>query len=395
MPGQSVKLSINEILREDMESIITREKSTFDKLIMSFNKSIVLFGAGNLGRQVLRQLREDGIEPLAFVDNNVSIHGTIIDGLSVLSPHTASERYGKSATFVVTIWNPTNSFVETQRTLIELGCTNVISVLPYRWKYSEKFLPFFWADLPSKTLEHTSDIKLSAKVWADDFSRQEYLAQLQWRIWGDFQHLACPVPQDSYFPDDLFELLPNENFVDCGAYDGITIREFLKRQGLFSGKIMAFEPDPCNYAKLEQYISNLNSDLQPNIEIYPLAVTSIRSSVHFNATGDMGASISQNGTQIVEGYTLDELFTRHNYSPTYIKMDIEGAELDALQGAANTIRVQAPILSICIYHKYDDLWRIPAYIHSLRPDYLLYMRPYEMEGWQLVCYAIPKWRIKA
>ena len=108
----------------------------------------------------------------------------------------------------------------------------------------------------------------------------------------------------------------------------------------------------------------------------------------------MGAAISPNGGLDVDCFSLDDLFAQHNLSPTYIKMDIEGAELDALRGAENTIREQAPILAVCIYHRHDDLWRIPGYIHSLCTDYSFFLYPHEVEGWELVCYAIPQKRLK-
>ena len=92
--------------------------------------------------------------------------------------------------------------------------------------------------------------------------------------------------------------------------------------------------------------------------------------------------------------TLDENLGDIHTMPTYIKMDIEGSELDALAGARNIIKKEMPILTICLYHRYDDLWRIPLFIHSLADDYRLFLRPHEIEGWQLVCYAVPNHRLK-
>ena len=395
MNQAAAELHLEEILREDLAAVASREKIEFDQLIAPFNQSIILFGAGNLGRQVLAQLRKEGVEPLAFADNNVAIHGTTVHGLNVLSPQAAAAQYGQSAAFVITVWNTNHSFVETKKMLEVLGCVKVVSVATFRWKHPESFLPFFWADLPSKTCEHKEDILSVLPLWGDDFSRNEYLAQLQWRVWGHFDFLARPVPQESYFPDDLFSLLADERFVDCGAYDGITIQQFLRRQPSFTGRVLAVEPDPANYARLQAYLSTLDPELGARIEAFPYAVSQARGKARFDATGDMGAAISSAGTVEVDCLPLDDLFAEANFSPTYIKMDIEGAERDALRGAQNTIRSKMPILAICSYHRYDDLWRIPAYIHSLRPDYSLFLRPHEIEGWQLVCYAIPNSRLKS
>jgi hypothetical protein len=96
----------------------------------------------------------------------------------------------------------------------------------------------------------------------------------------------------------------------------------------------------------------------------------------------------------VECVSLDENLTKIQIRPTYIKMDIEGGELSALKGARGIIQKEMPILAICLYHRYDDLWRIPLYVQSLVRGYHFFLRPYEIEGWQLVCYAIPTIRLK-
>jgi len=217
---------LNLLLSEDISSVVAREKTDFDRLVSPFERSLVLVGAGNLGRQVLARLRKDGIEPLAFADNNPTLHGKSIDGIEVLSRQQAAEIYGSSAAFIVTIWNTDHSFIQTRKELVELNCKKVVSTVTLRWKYPESLLPFFWLDNPSKTVENAALIKLAFSLWGDRFSRQEYLAQLKFRILGEFDSLSAPILQESYFPDDLFDLLQDENFIDCGAFDGITVKHF-------------------------------------------------------------------------------------------------------------------------------------------------------------------------
>lgn len=390
-----IEADLDELLSEDISSVIEREKTEFDRLASPFERSLILVGAGNLGRQVLASLRADGIEPLAFADNNPALQGKSIEGVQVLSRQQAAENYGSSAAFVVTIWNTNHAFIQTRKELLELHCKKIIPAVALRWKYSEALLPFFWLDVPSKTVEHAGLIKSAFSLWNDEFSRREYLAQLKFRILGEFDTLSAPVPQESYFPDDLFDLLPDEKFIDCGAFDGVTVRHFLKRQKEYSGKTVAYEPDPSNFGLLKQYISELPTGVSTNIIPLPYAVGAKHETVHFDANGTMGSAISKNGKIQVECVTLDENLNELQVRPTYIKMDIEGSELQALSGATYLVQREMPILAICSYHCYDDLWRIPLYIHSLSSDYRLFLRPHEIEGWQLVCYAVPSGRLKA
>ena len=97
------------------------------------------------------------------------------------------------------------------------------------------------------------------------------------------------------------------------------------------------------------------------------------------------------GDTEVECVTLDAALAE--VTPTHIKMDIEGAELDALEGAREVIARHAPVLAVCSYHRQADLWRIPALIHSINSSYRFFLRPHRIEGWDLVCYAVPPQRV--
>ena len=103
------------------------------------------------------------------------------------------------------------------------------------------------------------------------------------------------------------------------------------------------------------------------------------------------SSISSNGTIEVNVAPLDELL--QSVSPSYIKMDIEGAEPEALEGAAGIIRKNLPILAISVYHHFDHLWRLPLLIQSLSQRYRFFLRPHGVEAFDLVCYAVPTGRL--
>jgi hypothetical protein len=74
-------------------------------------------------------------------------------------------------------------------------------------------------------------------------------------------------------------------------------------------------------------------------------------------------------------------------------MDIEGAEMGAIEGAQDLIRRSQPLLAICVYHTPTDLWQIPLKIHQLAPQHSLFLRPHVADGWDLVCYAVPPERL--
>jgi len=120
----------------------------------------------------------------------------------------------------------------------------------------------------------------------------------------------------------------------------------------------------------------------------PYAVGKENCFLKFDATGGGGAGISVNGTIEVECVRIDDKF--YNTIPTYLKFDIEGAELDALAGAENTIETYKPIIAVCIYHLPDDLWTIPLYLKRIYPFYNFFVRTHQYDGLDFVLYAIPK-----
>lgn len=388
----ALEAQLRRLLNEPVEAAEERARTAFDRAVEPYGKRLVLFGAGNMGRRVLAKLREDGIEPLAFSDNQPQKWGKSVDGLLVVSPEEAARLFGRNASFIVTIYNSQqHSFAETRKQLTGLACDNVVPLVPLRWKYHEAFLPYFHDDLPHKLLCHGIPIRETFDLWSDDESRQEYVANIAWRLHADVDLLGKPLCDQQYFPHGLFELTAREFFVDVGAYDGDTLQQFLALRGENFRRVLALEPDPDNFRRLTAFHSTLPASLQSKIELRPIAVGGQTCRLPFRAGDGVQSAVDAQGSVEVECARLDDLLA--GSQPTYIKMDVEGAELDALNGARHSIERDLPILVICVYHRPDHLWRIPLLIQSFSIKYRLFLRPHAAEGWDLVCYAIPAERL--
>jgi FkbM family methyltransferase len=390
-----LEASLKELLSEDIASSIQREQTAFDKQASPFGDRLVLFGAGGLGRKTLAGLRQVGIEPLAFADNSASLWGCQVEGVPVFSPQAAAQQFGDHAAFVVTIWRAGGGhrLEHTRQQLLNLGCSKVVSFAPLFWKYSHIFLPYYAIGLPHTLLPQAEQIARASALWADEASRREYLAQVRWRLQLDFEGLPSPVAHAQYFPNDLFRLSEDEVFVDCGAYTGDSLRAFFEWRPVFKGKFIAIEPDPDNLQSLRECVAKLPDDWRDQVTILPQALGARHETVRFAATGLASAGISSTGTLEVDSVPLDEILG--DTRPTFIKMDIEGAEMDALMGARRSIEKALPALATCVYHQPDHLWRIPLLIQSFSDEYRFFLRPHNEEGWDLVCYAVPMSRLSA
>ena len=392
-PASSDPEQLEEILRrieaEPPETVRARERNAFDDLASPLSERLVLFGAGPLGRDVLTGLRKAGIEPLAFADNNRDFWHKQVMGLPVLSPEEATERHGQTACFVVTIYQGSSA----RRQLASLGCHRVVACAPLLWKYSDVFIPQCGLELPHKFREQLQNIRQCYAILEDELSRRDLREQLRWRYWLDFSALSPPLEAvDTYFPMKLLSPDPDEVFVDCGSFDGDSIRSFHRHWGGQFRHAFAFEPDPANRGALA---SNLDvMGISDRVTVMPFAVGNTKGRVSFAFKSSASSHVMTQDTEsTIECRRLDDI--KWPVIPTYIKMDIESAEPEAIAGGAELLRLHQPVLAVCTYHRSEHLWQIPNLIRSISPDYHLFLRRYAEECWEGVCYAIPKRRLKS
>jgi hypothetical protein len=112
----------------------------------------------------------------------------------------------------------------------------------------------------------------------------------------------------------------------------------------------------------------------------------------FDATGMASARLSVVGGYEVGCVAIDDVVT--GPLPTFVKMDIEGAESAALAGSARVIREGRPLLAVAAYHMQADLWELPRLIHEMMPDGRMFLRPHAGEGFETVLYAMPPERLE-
>ena len=201
-----------------------------------------------------------------------------------------------------------------------------------------------------------------------------------------------PIPEelyseyDQYFVDGVVRLQDGEVFIDGGAYTGDTVQQLLdtaKKQGINIKEIVAFEPEDDNYKLLKKFFGT-----KSNVKIYNKGLSGTSDTLFFKSSG-VTARIVENEVDAdsrIEVVSIDEIPECKN--ATYIKMDIDGAEWDALHGAVKTIKKNRPKLAICLYHSDEDMVRLIEYVHNLVPEYKLYVRHHSKNSAETVLYAI-------
>ncbi len=197
---------------------------------------------------------------------------------------------------------------------------------------------------------------------------------------------------DQYFPKDIVKLSDKEVFIDCGAYTGDTLLKLVRLTKNKYKKIVAFEPDISNLKKLEDRKFK-------NCQIIQAAVYDKEGEAEFchdnvEAFSSKLEMIKNNNTYLEKDISKTKVIMKvidnleECKDATFIKMDIEGAELNALKGAEKIIRKNHPKLAICIYHSNEDMLNIAEWILSLKLDYKLYVRSHFGDYNETVLYAV-------
>lgn len=189
-----------------------------------------------------------------------------------------------------------------------------------------------------------------------------------------------------YFPQDIINLRYDEVFLDVGGYTGDTLEIFLKNTSSFS-KYYVMEPDASVIGNLEWTI--MKSGASERICHIAKGAWNESSTLYFGIGNGCGTVMaSQDNAKVkIDVDKIDNVLPE-NEKLTFVKMDIEGSELNALQGGKEVIAKCLPTLAICVYHKREDLITIPQFIKSISSDYKLYLRPHRPYVGELVLYAV-------
>ena len=382
--------SLMPALEEPLVECRRRESTLFEQSVGedATTARLILFGAGNLGRMTLRKLRDLGIKPVAFADNDQAKWGTSIDSLPVMSLAEACSKFGEDAVFVVTVWShasPDTMFDRIETIRLQ-GARRVVPFSYLSYRFPEAFLPYFAIDLPSRALGEQESILRSLERFTEPRSRSTFIEQILWRLSGDFSVLKRGGEDREYFLPEIRLLGDKEVFVDCGAFDGDTLQSFFEANRGQSSRVMAFEPDPENFSRLTQTAERFPQNFRKTIHVTPAAVSDQNGSAVFQATGTGAAAFGSTGVT-VSCVRLDEAL--EGVRPTFIKMDIEGAEPLAIAGARRLIKEHCPVLAICAYHLQGHVWSIVKQIHEIHGSYEFLLRAHRHDGFDLVLYAIP------
>jgi FkbM family methyltransferase len=357
------------------------------KSFFADGRPVYVYGAGNVGKDVCRVLLAQNISVAGFLDRNAKAGGAW-QALPILKPDdpviSAAQR--QSSHVVIGIYNRDTEMPPISQSLQAMSYGRVSSFMELHEQFAAELGDRYWLTSRQFYPRHKEQVAAGYELWSDETSRDLYAAILKFRFAKSYEALPRPNFTDQYFPAGL-PAWPNPvRFIDCGAYDGDTLRDLTDGRAKVAA-LVAFEPDPGNFPKLVESARARLNKVTETIALFPCGVSSETTQIRFSAGQGSSSCVSDSGETVIQCVRLDDALPV--FRPNVIKMDIEGAEYDALLGARQMIEAHRPGLAISVYHRPEHLWTIPLLAQEWLKGGRHYLRLHAYNGFELIYYWMP------
>lgn len=347
-----------------MKLCLNESWESFEKEVENAGKGIVLFGASSCAEVFLNRLKQSHRVDY-LVDNDSNKQGKKWEErYDICSPEKLKES-GNGEILLITSTYHAEIIQQLERLKFR---GSVYSFLHLRNKVEQ--------NLDRNALKEK--IERLKGLMSDSRSKEIIDAIFQKRM-EDINDFSDIMEDNQYFVKELVKKDKDAVFVDGGAYDGETVRQFQRFQDNCFKKVYSFEMDKENFDRIDK------GKFDNRVNFLNYGLWNERKTVSFIAQS-RSSEIAEEGNAVAECISLDEVIAEGE-KVTFIKMDIEGAEQNALLGAKRILTEDKPQLAICLYHSLADLWEIPFLIHDMVPEYKFLIRHHSPTYEETVLYA--------
>ena len=339
---------------------------------------LAILGAGAEGRRLAEICARQNIDVVGIFDNDAGKRGTAI-GKHRVVPSDAIGLVERTVPIVIASHRVLGATLSLKAMGFQCAPFALLQALE-----PATFAPHMFYDgiLDDISANRGRYLKL-AGLLEDSQSLDVLDRVLGYRLTMDASLLAEIIDWDLYGFSGLVRFGSDEVYVDAGAFDGDSVRMFIDHVHGAYERILAFEPDPQTFERLSRNLKSV-----ARVEPLNYGLHRAKKVLRFHNDGSRGAIIADDGEYQINVTGLDEILD--GARATFIKMNIEGAEIDALWGSAKTIRRWRPRLAISAYHRPSDLWQVPFTFREIHPDYQLYLRQHDGGVIETVAYGVPK-----
>ncbi len=341
-------------------------------------KQVILIGAGPEGERLINILNKNNISIKSIHDDNRKNISKKIFNISVQKVDVLRTHEDFETPIIIASHRPLNLF----HRLGKLGFKNISLFQTLQLLYPNIFKPhmFYEKMLDDLIINKNKYLELQ-DLFSDEISVDHLNAIIGFRMNCNIGCISNIIDWDVYFPEKIVNLKDDEVFIDGGAYNGDSINLFEEKTNFKYQKIFAFEPDPQSAKSLKKKFKENNK-----VEVISKGMYEYEDNLKFVNDSSRGALFSDTGDISVPVTSVDKIL--NGQKATYIKMNIEGLELKALNGSKNTIKTWKPRVAISSYHIPSHLWEVPMLIKYLNKNYDIYLRQHDCGVIETVSYGI-------
>lgn len=350
-----------------------KEKNDVWSKLLAARKPIVLYGMGNGADKILDWCEKNGVKISGIFASDGFVRYQQFRGFTVCSYQDIIERFGEDILIVIAF---ASEIPEVLAKFKELAEKHEVLAPHLSLFAEEETVSCQWLEKYEQQLQYVYD------RLADEKSCEVFAAALNYKLSGDIRYLlACETDRKADLKE-LFNWGKQEIYLDLGAYNGDTVQEFLELTDGSYRKIIAVEPDRRNFKKLEK----LHETLRDNFVTCQKGIWSQSEEKGFSDSGGRQSTLMAGQKNIIPVDTIDNICG--DDPVTYIKMDVEGAEKEALNGGRAVISKYRPKILAAAYHYDADIFLLPLLLWQIVPEYKVYLRkhPY-IPAWELNFFA--------
>ncbi len=333
-------------------------------------KPIIIYGMGNGADKIMNELQRLGVPVTGVMASDDFVRGQTFRGFPVRKL-SDFEKELSELIIIIAFGSQREDVIEHLLSLARKH-TVLAADVPV---YGENIFNMAFYDVHQKELQEVE------KILADDLSRKVLKNVVKFKLTGQMPYLT-EVFSDKKEAFTILKLTDQESYLDLGAYRGDTIEEFLHCTGGHYRHITALEPDRKTFRKLKDYAGTF-----PDTQLWNMGIWGSDCNLSFRNSLGRGSSVQNAGGQCLAVTKIDTLYQIQQVS--YIKMDVEGAEKQALSGGIHTLQRDKPKLNLALYHRSEDIFELPLLLHKIQPAYKIYLRQHpHIPAWDLNLYAI-------
>lgn len=349
--------------------------------LQNTTKPIVLYGMGNGADKILDSCAAKNIPIKGLFASDDFVRDKIFRGFKVEHHKDIVARLGEDIVILIAFASELPELLERFQTLAE----HHEVLAPHLPLFAEaEQVSLAWLAKYEEQLQYVYD------HLADDWSRKVMSCILNYKLSGKITYLFACESQRRADITSIIDLGQQESYLDLGAYNGDTVKEFLELTANSFQRIAAVEPDRRNFRKLHTYLEELQATAPAStITAVEKGIWSEETVLGFSDSGGRQSTFADEAhKKQVEVTTIDALAQDKGF--TYIKFDVEGVEKEALRGGHSTLSIFKPKLFLAAYHYDMDIFALPLLLWEIYPDYRIYLRkhPY-VPAWEINFLAIP------